>query len=193
MKEIYLERDVLIAVVRGKLQELFKSMGFDYKRLEIQGVNIPEDIKKALESAKLHDIELGKKKGDLGLEKEKMAEMARLGIDAAKMKELEIAETTPEILAKKYEAQAYKDALQTSKTQDVRVVTGVEQPPKPAAPTTQLPNGQPLNCPECGKSISPEFKICPYCGNRFEPNLCPSCGKEVEKDFALCPYCGTKF
>jgi len=193
VKQIYIERDVLIAVIRGKLQELFKSMGFDYKRLEIQGVNIPEDIKKALESAKLHEIELSKKKGDLSLEKEKMAEMARLGIDAAQMKELEIAETTPEILAKKYEAQAYKDALKTSKTQDVRIVTGVEQPPEPAAPTTQPPNGQPLNCPSCGRAISPDFKICPYCGSTFEPKLCPSCGKEVEKDFALCPYCGTKF
>ncbi|MFQ5976006.1 MAG: SPFH domain-containing protein [Candidatus Hydrothermarchaeales archaeon] len=193
IKEIYLERDVLLSVVRGKLEELFKSRGFDYKRLEIQGINIPEDIKKALESSKLHEIELGKKKGDFALEKERMAEMARLGIDAARMRELEIAGGSPDILAKKYETQAYKDALKTSRSQDVKVVTGVEQAPKEPPVSTQLPDGQPLNCPSCGKTISPNFSLCPYCGDKFEPNLCPKCGKEVEKDFALCPYCGTKF
>ncbi len=193
VKEIYLERDVLISVVRGKLQELFKSRGFDYKRLEIQGINIPENIKTALESSKLHEIELSKKKGDLELEKEKMAEMARLGVDAARMRELDIAGDNPEILSKKYETQAYKDALKSSRTQDVHVVTGLESVPKAPPISTQLPDGQPLNCPSCGKTTSPDFKLCPYCGNKFEPNLCPKCGKEVERDFALCPYCGTKF
>ncbi len=193
VKDIYLERDVLLAVVRGKLQELFKSRGFDYKRLEIQGINIPENIKTALESSKLHEIELGKKKGDFELEKERMAEMARLGIDATKMRELDIAGDNPEILAKKYETQAYKDALKSSRTQDVHVVTGVEGAPKAPPVTTQLPNGHPLNCPSCGKATSPDFALCPYCGSKFEPNLCPKCGKEVERDFALCPYCGTKF
>lgn len=137
VKQIYIERDILISVVRAKLTELFASFGCDYKRLEIQGVNIPEDIKKALESLKIHSITMQKDEGDMTLEMKKLKMMQEMGIDAAKMKELEIMEKDPSVLGKKYESAAYKDAFQASRTQNVNV--GMAMPP----PQQQQPVYQP--------------------------------------------------
>ena len=127
VKQIYIERDILISVVRSKLAELFGSRGMDYKNLEIQGINIPEDIKKALESLKLHDISITTKKADMSLELEKLKQMQQMGLNAAQMKELEIMEKDPSLLGKKYETGAYKEALQISKTQNVNI--GMTAPP----------------------------------------------------------------
>jgi len=127
IKQIYIERDILISVVRTKLQELFANMGIDYKRLEIQGINIPEEVKQALESLKIHEITTIKKKTDMQLELEKLKAAQQSGIDALKLKEMELLEKDPSILAKKYEAEAYRDALQTAKTQNVNI--GMSMPP----------------------------------------------------------------
>jgi regulator of protease activity HflC (stomatin/prohibitin superfamily)/RNA polymerase subunit RPABC4/transcription elongation factor Spt4 len=185
--QIYLERDVLIAAMRARLQEMFEAIGIDYKRLEIVGINIPDDVKKALESKKIHDIELSKKKGEAELEVEKARELAKSGIDATAMKELEIAEDSPEILAKKYESQAYKDALQTSRTQDVNLEVETKTQ---SVGATQPQTGD--NCPSCQKAVSPDFKLCPFCGHDLNSNNCRKCGKGLQADFAICPFCGEK-
>jgi hypothetical protein len=44
-------------------------------------------------------------------------------------------------------------------------------------------------CPRCGKDISGEFVVCPYCGLALKAR-CPSCGKPLKEDFAVCPSCG---
>lgn len=186
VQQIYLERDVLIAAVRARLQEMFEAMGIDYKRLEIVGINIPDDIRKALESKKIHDIELSKKRGEAELEINKARELANSGIDAARMKELEIAGESPEILAKKYESQAYKDALQTSRTQSVNIEVETKTPAGGAEPQAGS------TCPSCQKVVSPDFKVCPYCGHNLNSNNCSKCGKELQPDFTMCPYCGEK-
>lgn len=187
IQQIYLERDVLIAAVRARLQEMFEAIGIDYKRIEIVGINIPEDVKKAMESIKIHDIELNKKKGEAELEVSKAKELAQSGIDAVTMKELEIAGESPEILAKKYESQAYKDALQTSKTQNVNLEVETKTP-SPSVGTTQPQTGD--TCPSCQKPVSPEFKLCPYCGQNLNSNNCSKCGRELQPEFKMCPYCG---
>ncbi|MEE8401121.1 MAG: zinc ribbon domain-containing protein, partial [Candidatus Hydrothermarchaeaceae archaeon] len=128
-----------------------------------------------------------KKRGDAELEVEKAKELAKSGIDAVTMKELEIAGANPEILEKKYESQAYKDALQTSRTQNVNLEMRTKQP---FAGVTKPPEG--VNCPSCKKSISDDFKICPYCGHTLKSGACSKCGKELQDDFAMCPYCGEK-
>lgn len=185
--QIYLERDVLIAAVRARLQEMFEAMGIDYKRIEVVGINVPEDVKKALESKKIHDIELSKKKGEAELEVEKAKELAKSGVDATTMKELRIVEDNPEVLAKKYETQAYKDALQTSRTQNVNLEVETKTQ---SVETAQPPGGD--NCPYCQKAISPELNFCPYCGHNLKSNNCPKCGKELQPDFIVCPYCEEK-
>ena len=49
-------------------------------------------------------------------------------------------------------------------------------------------------CKSCGKEISKDFKVCPYCGEKVEEEIleiyCPSCGKSIRSDFKVCPYCG---
>ena len=49
-------------------------------------------------------------------------------------------------------------------------------------------------CKNCGKQISENFKLCPYCGEKIEEEIleisCPSCGKTIKSDFKVCPYCG---
>ncbi len=55
----------------------------------------------------------------------------------------------------------------------------------------------PKKCPNCGKNISPDYKICPYCGTPItQPSeskmmiSCSSCGKSISSDFNVCPFCG---
>lgn len=44
-------------------------------------------------------------------------------------------------------------------------------------------------CAKCGRKISAEFSVCPFC--RYTLKIeCPECGKEVDRKFRLCPYCG---
>ena len=49
-------------------------------------------------------------------------------------------------------------------------------------------------CKNCGKQISADFKLCPYCGEKVEEDIveiqCQSCGKTIKSDFKVCPYCG---
>jgi len=189
VQEIYLERDILIAAVRVRLQELFEAMGIDYKRLEIVGINISEKIKNAIESQKLHEIELKKKKGEQELELSKVSQLAKEGVDAAKMRELEIAGENPEVLGKKYESEAYKDALKTSRTQEVKIISGVETPK--SQESREAPQKE-QSCPSCGKGIQPDFTVCPYCGQDLKPGECSKCGKELQPEFTVCPYCGKK-
>lgn len=47
-----------------------------------------------------------------------------------------------------------------------------------------------VNCPNCSKEITKDFKVCPYCGSKL--NICPCCGKEIQPDFKICPYCGVR-
>ncbi len=190
VKQVYLERDVLIAAVRARLQEMFGSMGIDYKRLELVGINVPQKIKEALESTFTHSIDIGKKKAEQDLELEKVTRLAANGVDAASMRELEIAGDNPDILKKKYESQAYKDALETSKTQTVNVVAGVP----PVQPVGQQPATPPQpagkSCPCCGKAIQADFNMCPYCGESCKIKVCSKCGQNLKPEFKVCPYCG---
>jgi len=48
------------------------------------------------------------------------------------------------------------------------------------------------NCPRCGKKVSTEFMVCPYCGQPLSVQIiCKKCGKNLEMEFNICPYCGT--
>lgn len=54
-----------------------------------------------------------------------------------------------------------------------------------------------IECPECGKKILSDSKICSYCGfqlGEIEENegsiKCPECNKEILKDVDECPFCG---
>ena len=43
-------------------------------------------------------------------------------------------------------------------------------------------------CPHCGKTVSLDFKDCPYCKNPIVPT-CSSCTRIVQPDWVVCPYC----
>jgi len=43
-------------------------------------------------------------------------------------------------------------------------------------------------CPNCKKSISSDFNICPYCEYNLKPK-CKNCGKLISREFKVCPYC----
>ena len=49
-------------------------------------------------------------------------------------------------------------------------------------------------CKNCGKQISDDFKLCPYCGEKVEEEIleipCQFCRKTIKSDFKVCPYCG---
>lgn len=54
-----------------------------------------------------------------------------------------------------------------------------------------------IECPECGKKILSDSKICSYCGfqlGEIEENegsiKCPECNKEILTDVDECPFCG---
>ena len=44
-------------------------------------------------------------------------------------------------------------------------------------------------CPHCGKTVSLDFKDCPYCKKPIVPT-CSSCNRIVQPDWVACPYCG---
>ncbi len=46
-----------------------------------------------------------------------------------------------------------------------------------------------LQCPECQKSIMPDFIVCPYCGTALKRS-CQNCGKELQPGWKMCPFCG---
>lgn len=165
IKEIYLERDELIPVFRTKLEEFFASLGMDFKRIEIQGVNIPESVKAELESLKISrirrrgkreevELELEKRRRKGEIDVEKYVKLAQAGIDVTKFKEAEIAEMDPEVLKKKYGSEAYKEALKMAKSQDVNltVAMGMQQ------------LKQKNRCPKCGHKIKKGAKFCDECG-----------------------------
>jgi type IV pilus assembly protein PilB len=43
-------------------------------------------------------------------------------------------------------------------------------------------------CPHCGKTVSLDFKDCPYCKKPIVPT-CSSCERIVQPDWVVCPYC----
>lgn len=61
-----------------------------------------------------------------------------------------------------------------------------------------VPTGNLINCPECGKEISSKAKKCVHCGMVFVEEkaitkICADCGKEVASDATECPFCGCPF
>ena len=48
-----------------------------------------------------------------------------------------------------------------------------------------------LFCSMCGREVSPEFNVCPFCGVKLWKPTCPQCGREVSMEHNFCPFCGT--
>lgn len=44
-------------------------------------------------------------------------------------------------------------------------------------------------CIKCGKGLSGDFKICPYCGSS-QDQACSQCRQPVMPDWVVCPHCG---
>lgn len=53
-----------------------------------------------------------------------------------------------------------------------------------------------MNCPNCGQAVSPDFKVCPYCGTLISitsqetTTVCPNCGSKVKEGYLFCSECG---
>ena len=47
-----------------------------------------------------------------------------------------------------------------------------------------------ITCPECGKEISDQASVCPYCGAPVAKKFCQHCGEQIDKDCVICPKCG---
>ena len=47
------------------------------------------------------------------------------------------------------------------------------------------------NCDGCGREVSLDFAICPFCGTGRSPSrhTCPSCYSEISGDWSFCPFC----
>ncbi|MCP4761300.1 MAG: zinc ribbon domain-containing protein [archaeon] len=60
---------------------------------------------------------------------------------------------------------------------------------KKTAPTAAIQTGD-LSCGSCGKSISPDFAMCPYCGTP-QKAACAKCGKDLQAGWKMCPFCGS--
>ena len=43
-------------------------------------------------------------------------------------------------------------------------------------------------CSHCGKTVSLDFKDCPFCKHSLVPS-CSSCGRIVQPDWLVCPHC----
>jgi RNA polymerase subunit RPABC4/transcription elongation factor Spt4 len=68
-----------------------------------------------------------------------------------------------------------------------------QETPKPQTQQQPVAAAAPARapfCPACGKQISSDYSVCPYCGRQLRAK-CPSCQKDISGDFVVCPYCGT--
>jgi predicted amidophosphoribosyltransferase len=75
----------------------------------------------------------------------------------------------------------YRQVIQTGE-----YLTKVQQPQQ-----VQQPQG--ATCASCGASISPDFKVCPYCGKKIEKKkekFCVECGTKMEQNQKFCGNCG---
>ena len=45
-------------------------------------------------------------------------------------------------------------------------------------------------CPACGRDISPDFLVCPYCRHALRRS-CPKCNSPIEQGWRACPRCTT--
>ncbi|MGD8330493.1 MAG: zinc ribbon domain-containing protein, partial [Acidobacteriota bacterium] len=44
------------------------------------------------------------------------------------------------------------------------------------------------SCTGCGRSIEPDFEVCPHCGIDLRTS-CPGCGHDTQSGWRTCPYC----
>jgi type IV pilus assembly protein PilB len=44
------------------------------------------------------------------------------------------------------------------------------------------------SCTNCGRSIEPDFEVCPHCGIDLR-TACPGCGHDTQSGWRTCPYC----
>ena len=49
-----------------------------------------------------------------------------------------------------------------------------------------------IYCGYCGREMSPEFNVCPFCGVKLTKPTCPNCGRTISLDYDYCPFCGIK-
>jgi len=49
-----------------------------------------------------------------------------------------------------------------------------------------------LHCEQCGRELSPDFNLCPYCGAPLKKPTCPRCGIEISPEYIYCPSCGAR-
>ncbi len=61
------------------------------------------------------------------------------------------------------------------------------QNPEPSSNKKDADGGQ--ECKKCGRALSPDFAICPFCSYQLKIE-CPECGNKIDRKFQLCPYCG---
>lgn len=146
-KELYKENNVFVPKLRSELSNFFAKQGIDFKNITIQGIKLPDDIKKALQSKKAQEIEIDKEKKRESLEDEKKRnsnermiekykKLKEAGIDVSDFKEKEIAEKDPEVLIEKYRAES-----------------GEEDSGSNAG-----------YCPSCGEELENGAKFCHQCG-----------------------------
>jgi RNA polymerase subunit RPABC4/transcription elongation factor Spt4 len=56
--------------------------------------------------------------------------------------------------------------------------------------STNIPTQR--TCPNCGKNLREDFKICPYCEYDLMQIKCRDCKRQILKEYTACPYCGSK-
>ena len=76
---------------------------------------------------------------------------------------------------------SFSECVSILTTQDVAEVSAASLP----GTTTRQ------SCPSCGKGISAEFVVCPYCQHHLECR-CQKCGSRVDHGWQACPYCATR-
>jgi endogenous inhibitor of DNA gyrase (YacG/DUF329 family) len=59
----------------------------------------------------------------------------------------------------------------------------------PSEPKHAEQNNSDQECGKCGRRVSPDFAVCPFCSYALKIE-CPECGKQIERRFKVCPYCG---
>lgn len=152
-KELYRQNDIFVPKLRASLEDFFNGIGMEFKDVNIQGINLPDDIKDALQSKKSQEIELEKERKRQDVEKreqeqtdetlvKKYRELKEAGIDVSEFRESEIAEKDTDVLKEKYRAMQ-KDSDDASAGHEYSY------------------------CPGCGSELQADAKFCHSCGREL--------------------------
>lgn len=157
-------------IIRGKINEDFKSWGLEVTKFYVENISLPEEVEAAMD---------------------KRASMGALGNVDTYMK-FQAADALRDAAQNEGGGAGLGAGLGAGfavGNQMVNAFQGGQQ-----GGQTSQPQAQTVACPSCGKANAAGTKFCGDCGGKMEVSMvpCVKCGASLREGAKFCNECGTK-